>query len=403
MTLRILNVVLLIAGLSFCPGCATDGLKMPFRDKFASLDFRKDDPKSAAESELSPEFRAAQKEFKKDPEGTLLAWALWQEDIGEYGEARKKYRELLVAYPENIEAQLGLARIELSCGRVKQAEDILTEVAKQRPTSAPVRLELGRLYTQQEDWQKAIAAFEDASAIDRENQVCRYELGVAFARSHRYDQALSHLTYAVGESAANYNIGYVLHEQGNDTEAAEWFQNALQSHPDSRTAEKTQAMLAQLSPRNSRQRNSPLTYPSANPSTPAVASRFRHATIDQLEPASFEAPSVRAAFTNRSQAPDRVLPSGSSEANPQHFSKSSTLLPPVIQEPVRAGIPSQSTQQTANTDARSSFQTVSHAVLQEQTGQSDNSARQPPRWHGANPQPPVTKGQVTAPTKWRGR
>lgn len=403
MILRILNVVLLIAGLSFCPGCATDGLKMPFRDKFASLDFRKNDPKSAAESELSPEFRAAQKEFKKDPEGTLLAWALWQEDIGEYGEARKKYRELLVAYPDNIEAQLGLARIELSCGRVKQAEDILTEVAKQRPTNASVRVELGRLYTQQEDWQKAIAAFEDASAIDRENQVCRYELGVAFARSHRYDQALSHLTYAVGESAANYNIGYVLHEQGSDTEAAEWFQNALQTHPDSRTAEKTRAMLAQLSPQNSRQRNPTPSYPPANPSGPMVASQFRQATIDQFEPGSLEAPSVPAAYTNRSQAPDRVQPLVSGKANAQHLSQSSTLMSPVIQEPDVAGVPSQSTQQTANTDARSSFQTVSHAVPQEQTGQSDSSGNQPPRWHGANPQPPVTKAQVTAPTKWRGR
>ena len=88
---------------------------------------------SAGEGELSPEFREAQKVFKKDPEGALLAWARWQEDVGEYGEARRKYRELLIAYPENIEAQLGLARIELSCGRVEQAEEILTAVARGAP------------------------------------------------------------------------------------------------------------------------------------------------------------------------------------------------------------------------------------------------------------------------------
>ena len=303
MILRKLYVVLIISGLSACSGCAMNGMKIPFRDTLASLNFRKSDSAPASDSELSPEFREAQKVFKKDPEGTLLAWARWQEDVGEYGEARKKYRELLIAYPDNIEAQLGLARIELSCGRVKQAEDILTEVAKQRPTNAPVRLELGRLYTQQEDWQKAIAAFEDASSMDRENQVCRYELGIAFARSHRYDQALSHLTYAVGESAANYNIGYVLHEQGNDAEAAEWFQNALQTHPDARTAEKTNAMLAQLSPQNSRSRNATRTYPSANPSTQPIVSQSRKARVGQFEPASFEAPRVHACLLYTSPSP----------------------------------------------------------------------------------------------------
>jgi len=397
-----LNVVLIMTGLSFCSGCAMNGLKIPIRDRLASLDFRKSDSRPASESELSPEFREAQKEFKKDPEGSLLAWARWQEDVGEFGEARKKYRELLVAYPDNIEAHLGLARIELSCGRVKQAEDILTEVAQQRPTNAPVRLELGRLYTQQEDWQKAIAAFEDASSLDRENQVCRYELGIAFARSHRYDQALSHLIYAVGESAANYNIGYVLHEQGNDAEAAEWFQNALQTHPDARTAEKTQAMLAQLSPKNSRDRSSTRTYPSAFPSTQEIARQAKPATIDQFEPASFETPSVHAASKSPIQASGQVLPYGLSEANSQGHSQPSTLLAPVIRSPAGYGMASQSTQPTENTNGGHSFQTVSHAVTQEQAGQLARPGNQLPQWPGASPQSTVSHGQNMVPAKWRG-
>ena len=418
MILRKLNLVLVITGLSFCSGCAMNGMKLPLRDRLASLDFRKRDSRAASDSGLSPEFREAQKVFKKDPEGTLLAWARWQEDVGEYGEARKKYRELLVAYPDNIEAQLGLARIELSCGRIQQAEDILTEVAKQRPTNAPVRLELGRLYTQQEDWQKAIAAFEDASAIDRDNQVCRYELGVAFARSHRYDQALSHLTYAVGESAANYNIGYVLHEQGNDAEAAEWFQNALQTHPDARTAEKTHAMMAQLSPKNSRNRSATRTYPSANPSTPTILSESKQtilseskqAAVDQFEPASFEAPAVHAASTSQRQDSGQVLPYASGETNSQeHTWPSTLLLPPVIQQPEEYGMAGPSNQPTTNADGRSVFRTVSHVVPQAPAGQPEKSGTQLPHWRGASPQTAVTHGQnvapapAPAPAKWRGR
>ena len=407
MILRKLNVMLIMAGLSSCSGCAMNGMKLPFRDTFAAMDFRKRDSKPGSDGELSPEFREAQKVFKKDPEGSLLAWARWQEDVGEYGEARKKYRELLLAYPDNIEAQLGLARIELSCGRVKQAEDILTELAMQRPTNAPVRLELGRLYTQQEHWQKAIAAFEEASAIDRENQVCRYELGVAFARCHRYDQALSHLTYAVGESAANYNIGYVLHEQGNAAEAAEWFRNALQTHPDPGTAKKTNAMLAQMSPKKSQDRNSEPTYPSASPSTQAVADRSKQATVDQFEPASFEAPSIRAALRIRPQASAQVLPYVSSEENSQDHSWPSTLLPPITQPPAQHGIAKQLIPATATGDAGNSFRNVSHTAPQASGEQPATSKNQLPQWRVTSRPTTVTQApaqeQDVAPAKWRGR
>ncbi len=387
--------------------------EIPFAETFASLGSKKTDSTSAipggSKADLNPEFRAAQKVFKKDPERTLLAWARWQEDDGEYGEARQKYRELLIAYPDNIDAQLGLARIELACGRVQQAEDILLEVAKQRPTNAPVRLELGRLYTQQEDWPKAIASFEDASAIDPENQVCRYELGVVFTRVHRYDQALSHLTYAVGESAANYNIGYVLHEQGNDTEAVEWFQNAIQSHPDPRTTEMTNAILAQISPQNSRNRNASPAYPSAYPSDEFLARRAKQSAMDQFEPASFEQPVIQGAASYHTKQDNQQLPSVSSVANSQEYAQPSTLLPPVNQQAAVYGNANQPVfgpPPSNATSAAGPFKTVSHTTSHESAPQPTASGNKPPQWHGASraaltvelpPATDATSGQ------WRSR
>ncbi len=408
-----LNAMLIIAGLGFSSGCASSGLKMPFRETFASLGAKKTDSTSAipggSKADLSPEFRAAQKVFRKDPERTLLAWALWQEDVGEYGEARQKYRELLIAYPDNIEAQLGLARIELACGRIQQSEDILLEVAQKRPTNAQVRLELGRLYTQQEEWPKAIAAFEDASAIDPENQVCRYELGVVFARVHRYDQALSHLTYAVGESAANYNIGYVLHEQGDNSEAVEWFQNALQSHPDPRTTEMTNAILAQISPQNSRNRNNAPSYPSANPSDEFLARRAKQSAMDQFEPASFEQPVIQGAAASNSQQNNQQLPSVSSVANSQEYTWPSTLLPPIDKQATVHGIANSSAFRplpSASTSAASPLKTVSHTQTQEPAVQKSASGNKPPQWRGTSRPsstvdlPPATDA---TPGQWRSR
>ncbi|MDA1232498.1 MAG: tetratricopeptide repeat protein [Planctomycetota bacterium] len=402
-----INALLLIAGLGFSSGCTSTGLKMPFRDTFASRSTKTHSAAGDVE-ELSPEFRAAQKMFKKDPERTLLAWARWQEDVGEYGEARKKYRELLIAYPDNIDAQLGLARIELACGRIQQAEDILTQDAKTNPSNAPVRLELGRLYSQQEDWPKAIASFEAASAIDTENQVCRYELGVAFARCHQYDQALSHLTFAVGESAANYNIGFVLHEQAKDGEAAEWFKNALQSHPDALTAEKAKAMLAQLSPQSSRVRNTSPTYPSASPSEEFIAGRSRPAAMDQFEPASFEAPVISGAvgISGRSRS-SRAVPI-TRAANTREYVESSELLPPVTQQPISYGTSNSSdvySSQPSVSDG-SPFRAVSHTTSHKSAGQPNDSDRKPPQWHGASQA--TTAAQLpsvhdTTPGKWRSR
>ncbi len=408
-----LHAMLIIAGLGFSSGCASTGLKMPFGETFASLGAKKTDSTSAipsgSKADLSPEFREAQKVFKKDPERTLLAWARWQEDVGEYGEARQKYRELLIAYPDNIDAQLGLARIELACGRIQQSEDILLEVAQKRPTNAQVRLELGRLYTQQEEWPKAIAAFEDASAIDPENQVCRYELGVVFARVHRYDQALSHLTYAVGESAANYNIGYVLHEQGNNTEAVEWFQNALQSHPDPRTTEMTNTILAKISPQNSGNRNNAPAYPSANPSDEFLARRAKQSAMDQFEPASFEQPVIQGAATCSPRQNDQPLPLVSSVASSQQYTEPSTLLPPVNQQAAvygNATPPAFKSLRPVSTSPTGQFRTVSHATAQEPAAQQVASGNKPPQWRGrSHPSstvdlPPAAEA---TPGQWRSR
>lgn len=407
-----LNAMLLIAGLGFSSGCASTGIKMPFAETFASHGKRTESNSampSGTKADLSPEFRAAQKVFRKDPERTLLAWARWQEDVGEYGEARQKYRELLIAYPDNIDAQLGLARIELACGRVEQSEDILLEVAQKHQTNAQVRLELGRLYTQQEEWPKAIAAFEDASAIDPENQVCRYELGVVFARVHRYDQALSHLTYAVGKSAANYNIGYVLHEQGNDTEAVEWFQNALQSHPDPRTTEMTNAVLAQISPQNTRNRNNTPAYPSANPSDEFLARRARQSPLDQFEPASFEQPEIRGAATYESRQNDRQSPSVSSVAGSQEHSEPSAWLPPVNEQAAvdgNASPPALRSLRSDTTPSSSPFRSVSHATFPEPAAQPLASGNKPPQWRGVTlPLTPVDLPPATdsTPGQWRSR
>jgi tetratricopeptide (TPR) repeat protein len=226
---------LVLAGSSGCLSDNSSGSRLGFSGK-----------QSRPAEPLSPEFREAQKTFRKNTPKALLAWARYQEDVGEYAEAIRRYRELSIAYPDNIEARLGLARVENTTGRFEQAEEILKELAARYPDNTQIQLELGHLYSKREDWNAATAAFEQACRVSPHDQLCRYELGIALARGGLFDDALPHLTFAVGSPAAHYNIGYILHEEGRDAEAADWLTHSLSLHPDQKTAAQARRLLAQI-------------------------------------------------------------------------------------------------------------------------------------------------------------
>ena len=366
--------------------------------------------------ELSPEFIAAQKTLKKNPEKTLLAWARYQEDIGEYAEARRKYREIQIAYPDNLEAHLGMARIEMLTGRSKQSEQILNDLVKDHPESTAVRISIGQMYAQQEKWDEAIRAFEDACEIDPENQDCRYELGVAFARVGNYDQALSHLSFSVGEPAAHYNIGYILHEQGRDTDAAEWFQNALSLHPDHQTADKSKAMLAKLNPEQAGR---------GVVTTPMVARKLQPNAARATQPVASTASQNR-----RSTAPEDLpiisgnrkksgivefdnQPSNEGLAqNESAFNDYPAQTAPTASSPLRNDPDQNYTMPQEQATESSPFRNVSYTDTPAQpvnSVEASSAGAQPPQWRGPSPQSsarPANSQWSSAPKdppNWRAR
>ena len=437
-----LTTLLLVAAFGTSAGCASSGKShfwaKPFasnrtaaaeaaaEEESASVEKKEESPIAALKKsfsrskpekdELSPEFIAAQKTLKKNPEKTLLAWARYQEDIGEYAEARRKYREMQIAYPDNLEAHLGMARIEMLTGRSKQAEQILTDLVKEHPDSTAVRISTGQMYAQQEKWDEAIRAFEEACEIDPENQDCRYELGVAFARVGKYDQALSNLSFSVGEPAAHYNIGYILHEQGRDADAAEWFQNALSLHPDHQTADKSKAMLAKLNPEQ---------VGRGVVTTPMVARKLQPNTGRSTQSDS------ATASMNRRSAPAEDLPiisgnrkkSGGVEfdnqpstagyaQNETGFNDYPTPPAPTASRPLRNYPDQNYTMPQGPTVESSPFRNVSYTETPApvtNTFEASAPGAQPPQWRGPSPQSaarPAASQWSSAPKdppNWRAR
>lgn len=229
---------ILVAALAVTSGCSSTDTREGWSGGIAQLNPWKAQP-------LSKEFKEARRTLDH-PEKTLLAYAQMKEDNEEYAEAKDCFREILVAYPNNVDAQLGLARIEVATGRFQQAEEQLGSLVRQRPEDASIRMAQGQMYSRLEDWDKAIAAFQKCSELKPNEQVPRFELGLALAKAGRVNEAIPHLTFAVGEPAAMYNIGYILQEQGQKSEAIGWYQEALDHHPDPRTAQRAQHMLSSL-------------------------------------------------------------------------------------------------------------------------------------------------------------
>lgn len=355
------------------------------------------DETPTSEAQLSPEFKAAQKTFK-NTEQTMLVWARYQEDVGEFADARRKYRELLVVYPDCVEASIGLARIELQTGRSQQAEEILTELEQRVPGDRQVKLAVGRMYSRLERYPEAVAAFERAVEIDASSQESRYELGIALARMHQLDPALAHLTYAVGEPAANYNIGYILHEQGRDADAVEWFRNALAGHPDEQTSAKSRTMLAQLDPAGN-----------SGFSTSDVASnRSRHATA--VMPVADYGDESTDEDSRPGSVIDRIVPAQPDHASGRRVAASEfhgTTRP--SQRPDEVHLPPvESDDAAAGRSTLNSVQTVSRSrPLPNTESASGTSAVQ--NWNGPRAATSTSRGSATHanqtidPPPWRSR
>lgn len=227
---------------------------------------------------VSPGFKTAKKELKA-ADSTLLSFAKWSEDRGDHEEAQRRYRDLLADDPDNVDARLGIARVEFKSGRKLEAEKILQSTVRKFPANTEAWIETGRLYSQMEQWGKAVQSFEKAIDLDYHNRTAQYEMGIALAHNERLSEAVDHLTIAGGQSAALYNVGFILHQSGRNEEAAEWFKRSMASQPDEQTRRNAGQMLATLG------KETPL--PSIRAAT-QLASSSRPKSVVDVEQTSYQ-------------------------------------------------------------------------------------------------------------------
>lgn len=167
----------------------------------------------------------------KDPRKLDLAYAKWQEQIGNITEARERYQRVLHDQPQSVEAMLGLARLDQLAGRMQEAEQGYRKALKAAPNDPVVLDALGQYYASQEKWPQAIDSLRQAQSAAPNDNTVRFHLAVAMAKSGDINGAKSHFINSVGDAEADYNIGLILHDQGKLDQAEQYFLQASVKKP----------------------------------------------------------------------------------------------------------------------------------------------------------------------------
>lgn len=112
------------------------------------------------------------------------------------------------------------------------------QVANQQPSNASIQFELGQTYFAQQEWQKAIACYQQAIKLDPQEAEYHLQLGQAWSKANNQDQA--NLAYFEGFSlkpqAASGKIHYLLGDkllkQKNVEKAIACYRRAITQQPD---------------------------------------------------------------------------------------------------------------------------------------------------------------------------
>ena len=237
-------------------------------------------PESGSATPGSADF-SSNKELK-NPVKVHLAYALWHEQQGNQIEARNSYSEVLKKSSKNIDALLGLARLDMQLGRMSDAETRLQKAQKVAPKNPQVAAAVGQYHAAQRDWPRALEQMRAARVLSPYEPTYAFQLGVVQAQSGDAAAALASFTEAVGAAEAHYNVAVILQEQGHAAEAENHLKQALALKSDLPQAQK---LLTAMRQQRQGDRTNLAKAPAANEATRENSSG--------IQPASFLQPAGR--------------------------------------------------------------------------------------------------------------
>jgi tetratricopeptide (TPR) repeat protein len=173
-----------------------------------------------------------------DPNPLKLRYAMWMEETGNLPEARKHYSEVLAARPRELEAVLGVARIDLATGSNDLAERGFRRALTLDPRSAIAHSGVGQCQAANKDWAAAVAELTEASQGLPDDKTIRYHLATALVHTNDLAAAQVQFSLCVGEAAGYYNTALILKDVGQLAEAQAQLELALRKDPNMQDAQR---------------------------------------------------------------------------------------------------------------------------------------------------------------------
>jgi Flp pilus assembly protein TadD len=174
---------------------------------------------------------------------------------GQLEAARTQYSQALKRDVTHRPSLLGLARLQQQAGDTEAAIATYRRAAEAYPHDAAIWNDLGLCYARRGESDLAVQALGSAVRIEPAHKIYRGNLAAALVEAGRTDEAVRCFSDNLGPAMASYNVGYLLHKNGKNAEAADYLQHALSLDP---SLHQARSVLDQVAPHvGSRPRGAP--------------------------------------------------------------------------------------------------------------------------------------------------
>ena len=207
--------------------------------------------------------------------------------------ARAMYQKALTLEPKNIDALLGMARLEDRLGNLPTAMQIYQRAASLNPMDPRPLNDLALCHARSGQMQPALQLLHQAVRMKPDKQLYRNNIAKVLIELNRLDLAKAHLEAVYVPAVASYNLGTLLHQRDRTAEATVYLLRALELNPQMPEAQKLLATIQ----RNSDQQ------PGAQ-----VSQTDMKMTVSPTQPAPLSVAQVPAGKLRVSQSNDDILP-----------------------------------------------------------------------------------------------
>jgi len=159
----------------------------------------------------------------------------WQLASGAADEAERDFKTVLAIDPDNFDAYVGMALVELKRGDKTAAINYLEKVLEMSPRHSEALLILGAIYSESGEDEKALEVSKRAYRIKPYDYNALINLGTAYSRMGYLPEAATYYLEAAKlypeRPLAFYNLGEVFLAGGEEKQAKMYLQKAIMCDP----------------------------------------------------------------------------------------------------------------------------------------------------------------------------